>query len=76
MSFFYFHLTAQAEREGYDDQTWSDVGNEFSIDEKGSSSSSSSSSSQKRSFSDINDSEGLLSMGAFVEFGLQNINLR
>ena len=64
---FLFPLTAQAEHEGYDDQTWADIGNEFSVDE--------SELSQKRSMSDINDSEGLLSLGSFIRMS-QDVNLR
>lgn len=62
-----FPLTAQASHEGYNDQTWADIGNEFSIDQ--------SELSQTRSLSDINDSEGLLSMGSFIRLS-QDINLR
>jgi hypothetical protein len=64
---FLFPLTAQAEHEGYDDQVWADIGSEFSVEE--------SDLSQKRSLSDINDSEGLLSMGVFIKLS-QDVNLR
>jgi len=64
---FLFPLTAQAEHEGYDDQAWADIGSEFSVDEG--------ELSQRRSLSDINDSEGLLSMGSFVRLS-QDVNLR
>lgn len=63
----FFAQNAFSELEGYNDNTWSDIGDEFNISEKDV--------SQKRSFSDINDSEGLMSLGAFIKLS-QDINLR
>jgi len=62
-----FPLSAHAEHEGYSDKTWADIGTEFSIDET--------ELSQRRSMSDINDSEGLLSIGSFIRLS-QDVNLR
>lgn len=62
-----FAQTAYSSLEGYNDNTWADISDEFSISKKDV--------QQKRSFSDINDSEGLMSLGAFVKL-TQDINLR
>ena len=65
--FFLFPLMAEAEHKDYDNQIWTDIESEFSVDEKDL--------SQKRSLSDINDSEGLLSPSIFIRMS-QNVNLR
>ena len=67
LPFVFFAQTAFAELDGYNDDTWADIGDEFSI--------SKGDVSQKRSYSDINDSEGLMSLGTFIKL-TQDINLR